>query len=144
MASMRSSSSFGRSSDVRSPPWKPGRVTPISSPSRFLPRRRAYSIPAMTRSRMRWYQRSALAPVIVNVALPIGVLVSRSSWLETKSMPTTYRWQPQLPIEGLKSRDRLHQLCGLHPECMSKSDDVEQADVAFAALDSPDIVSVQV
>jgi hypothetical protein len=27
---------------------------------------------------------------------------------------------------------------------MSKSDDVEQANVAFAPLDSPDIVSVQV
>jgi hypothetical protein len=27
---------------------------------------------------------------------------------------------------------------------MSKSDDVEQADVAFAALDTPDVVSVQI
>ena len=49
-----------------------------------------------------------------------------------------------MPIEGLESRDRLHQLRGLHPKCMSKSDDVEQSDVAFAALNPPDIVSVQV
>lgn len=49
-----------------------------------------------------------------------------------------------LPVENFKSRDRLHQLHGFHTKCMSKSDDVEQANVAFAALDSPDIVSVQV
>ena len=49
-----------------------------------------------------------------------------------------------LLVEGFKSRNRLHQLHGFHTKCMSKSDDVEQTDIAFAALDSSDIVSVQV
>jgi len=41
-----------------------------------------------------------------------------------------------------RSRNRLHELHGFHTKGMRKSNDVEQADVAFAALDSPDIVSV--
>lgn len=49
-----------------------------------------------------------------------------------------------LSVEGFKSRDRFHQLHGRHTKCVSESNDVEQADVAFATLDSPDIVSMQV
>jgi hypothetical protein len=45
---------------------------------------------------------------------------------------------------SFKSRDGFHQLHGRHTKSVSKSDDVEQANVAFAAFDSSDIISVQV
>ena len=45
---------------------------------------------------------------------------------------------------GFRSRDRFHQLHGLDTKCVSKLHDIEQADIAFAALDSPNIISVQV
>ena len=58
---------------------------PIALPL-FVPSRRAYSIPATTRSRMMFRSSSATASIIVNIALPIGVDVSRPSWEEMKLM----------------------------------------------------------
>src|ERR1019366_3553104 len=45
---------------------------------------------------------------------------------------------------GPSSLDRLKKTHGFHTKCVSKLDDVEQADVAFAALDASDIVTMQV
>ena len=46
--------------------------------------------------------------------------------------------------EGACSRDRLKKLDRFHPQCMRQFDDVDEADVAFAPLDSTDVVSMQV
>ena len=64
---------------------------------------------------------------------------------------------PQLPLrcaatprrarkrrQMLRSRDRLKKLNWLHFQCVSQLDNVDQPDVAFAALDSTDVVSMQV
>jgi len=40
--------------------------------------------------------------------------------------------------------DQFQQLCRLHAECTRQGNDVEQADITLAALDSPDVVAVQV
>ena len=45
----------------------------------FVPCCRAYTIPATTRSRITFLSNSAMAPIIVNMALPIGVDVSKAS-----------------------------------------------------------------
>jgi hypothetical protein len=42
----------------------------------------------------------------------------------------------------LRSRDRLKKLSWFHPQCVRQFDDVDQPDVAFASLDSTDIVSM--
>ena len=44
----------------------------------FVPRSRAYSSPAMTLSLITDRSSSAIAAMIVNIAFPIGVLVSRA------------------------------------------------------------------
>ena len=44
----------------------------------------------------------------------------------------------------LSSRDRLKKLNWLHLQGVRQYDDVDQPDVAFAALDSTDIVSMQI
>ena len=46
----------------------------------FVPRTRAYSIRATTRSRITLRSNSAVAPMMVNIALPMGVEVSEASW----------------------------------------------------------------
>jgi hypothetical protein len=53
----------------------------------LVPLRWAWSSPATTRSRMIARSSSAMAAMMVNIALPMGVLVSRASWCETKSIP---------------------------------------------------------
>ena len=47
-------------------------------------------------------------------------------------------------ISGLLLWDRLHQIRRFHAQSVRQFDDVEQADVAFAALDSADVVAMQV
>lgn len=42
------------------------------------------------------------------------------------------------------SRNRFDQLCGFHLERVCKLHDIQQSDVALAALDSTDVVSMQV
>ena len=59
---------------------------PMGFPDR-VPFRRACSTPADTRSRIILRASSAMAAIIVNIALPMGVLVSSASWCETKSIP---------------------------------------------------------
>jgi len=47
-------------------------------------------------------------------------------------------------IKRLRSRDRFNELNWFHPQRVRQFDDVDQPDVAFASLDSTDIVSMQV
>jgi excisionase family DNA binding protein len=59
---------------------------PIAAPL-LVPCAFACSSPATMRSRMTLRSKSAMAPMIVNMALPIGVLVSKASCALTKSIP---------------------------------------------------------
>ncbi len=52
-----------------------------------VPQRRAYSIPAVTRSRMTLRSSSAMAAITVNIALPVGDDVLSASWWDTKWIP---------------------------------------------------------
>jgi hypothetical protein len=47
-------------------------------------------------------------------------------------------------LSRLRSRDRLQKLSWSHPQRVRQFDDVDQPDVAFASLNSTDIVSMQV
>ena len=48
--------------------------------ARASPTAAGYSRPAITRSRITLCSNSAMAAMIVNIALPMGVDVSRASW----------------------------------------------------------------
>ena len=44
----------------------------------------------------------------------------------------------------IRSTNGLHQFCRLHSQRARQGDDVDQADVAFAALNAPNVVAMQI
>ena len=65
------------------------------------------------------------------------------------SAATQSRRDPFLPVAVVRpsrpghSGNGIHQICRSHAQSVGQPDDVEQADVAFATLDSADIIPMQ-